>query len=108
MKANAPKNRMLFVCLVLGILACLAGRAEAAVAPPTLSVSPYNPYVLENAGSVQGYASLSATSAVPVTVDYHTADLTALAGSHYIAQSGTLTFQPGEVTKSASITILDN
>ena len=41
---------------------------------------------------------LSAASATPVTVDYKTADGTAKAGVNYVAQSGTLTFAPGDTT----------
>lgn len=50
--------------------------------------------------------SLSAASASPVTVDFTTRDGTALAGSDYVATSGTLTFAPGELTKP--ITVLVN
>ena len=50
--------------------------------------------------------SLSEPSATPITVDFSTRNGTALAGSDYIATSGTLTFAPGEVTKQ--ITVLVN
>jgi Calx-beta domain len=43
-----------------------------------------------------------------VSVDYATSDGTATAGSDYTATSGTLTFAPGELTKSISIPILDD
>jgi hypothetical protein len=39
------------------------------------------------------------------TVDYVTEDGTALAGEDYVAASGTLTFQPGELTKTVTITL---
>ncbi len=39
----------------------------------------------------------------PVTVDYATSDGTATAGSDYTATSGTLTFGPGEATKSFTV-----
>jgi uncharacterized protein (TIGR03437 family) len=48
---------------------------------------------------------LSATSGQTVTVNYATADGTANAGSDYVASSGTLTFNPGELTKQIPITI---
>jgi hypothetical protein len=41
----------------------------------------------------------------PVTVDYATADGSALAGSDYDATSGTLTFGPGEASKSFTVPI---
>jgi hypothetical protein len=40
-----------------------------------------------------------------VTVDYATANDTALAGEDYVAQSGTLTFNPGDTTQTISITV---
>jgi hypothetical protein len=43
-----------------------------------------------------------------VSVDYATSDGTATAGSDYTATSGTLTFAPGELTKSIAIPILDD
>ncbi|OVE82582.1 hypothetical protein BVY04_00655 [bacterium M21] len=49
--------------------------------------------------------SLSEADASTVTVDYATADGTALAGTDYTADSGTLTFSPGELSKSVAITV---
>ena len=43
-----------------------------------------------------------------VTVDYTTKDLTATAGSDYTATSGTLTFSPGETTKTVRVPITDD
>jgi hypothetical protein len=50
--------------------------------------------------------SLSATSAVPVTVSYSTADLTALSGSDYVAASGSLSFAPGETVHTLPVMVL--
>lgn len=44
----------------------------------------------------------------PVTVNYATADGTATAGVDYLAASGTLTFAPGETTKTIAVTALGN
>lgn len=41
----------------------------------------------------------------PVSVSYATADLTATAGSDYIARSGTVTFAPGVQTRTVSVAI---
>jgi hypothetical protein len=41
----------------------------------------------------------------PVTVDYATADGTATAGSDYTATSGTLTYGPGEASKSFTVPV---
>ena len=43
--------------------------------------------------------SLSAASSTPVSVNYATADGSALAGADYFAQSGTVTFAPGQTSR---------
>lgn len=52
--------------------------------------------------------ALSKPSALSVTVNYNTANGTALAGSDYTAASGTVTFNPGEVSKSITIGITND
>jgi hypothetical protein len=49
--------------------------------------------------------SLSAALDRPVTVDYATANGTASAPSDYAAATGTLTFEPGETTKSVAVAV---
>ena len=49
--------------------------------------------------------SLSTASASTVTVDYATTNGTATAGSDYVAQSGTLTFTPGQTSKSIVVPV---
>ena len=51
--------------------------------------------------------SLSNPYDEPVTVHFATADGTAIAGVDYIADSGALTFAPGEVSKTITIEALD-
>jgi hypothetical protein len=51
---------------------------------------------------------VSAAAAVPITVDYRTADDTALAGIDYVASSGSLTFEPGQTRRTILVPILDN
>ncbi len=51
---------------------------------------------------------LSAASGRTVTVNYATADQTAVAGRDYTAKSGTLTFTPGQTSRTISITILND
>ena len=64
-----------------------------------------------NAGSVTLTVpvTLSNPSAVPITVGYSTVDTggagIATSGVDYLATSGTLTFAPGETSKSVSITV---
>ncbi|HEY7308917.1 MAG TPA: Calx-beta domain-containing protein [Gemmataceae bacterium] len=48
---------------------------------------------------------LSVPSGAPLTVNYATADGTAKAGTDYIAANGSITFQPGETTKTIAVAI---
>jgi subtilisin family serine protease len=70
------------------------------------SVSSYT--VNESAGAATITVKLSAASSLPVSVDYATSDETALAGVDYAATNGTLTFTPGETSKTFEVTILDD
>jgi DNA-binding beta-propeller fold protein YncE len=47
-------------------------------------------------------------STQPLTVNYATADGTALAGTNYVATSGTLTFAPGVTTETIRVPLLDS
>ncbi|MCA9875974.1 MAG: hypothetical protein KC441_20015 [Anaerolineales bacterium] len=49
--------------------------------------------------------SLSAASADPVTVDYATGDDSAKSGSDFTAVNGTLTFNPGQTSKTVDVSI---
>jgi hypothetical protein len=49
--------------------------------------------------------SLSAAYVQPVTVHYATADVNARAGSDYQIASGTLTFAPGEISKTVTVLV---
>jgi Ca2+-binding RTX toxin-like protein len=49
--------------------------------------------------------TLSAASDTPVTVDFATADGAAKAGEDYEAASGTVTFAPGETTKTLTVNV---
>ena len=51
--------------------------------------------------------SLSAAYDQDVTVNFATVDGTAIAGVDYVATSGTLTFAPGETTKTITVDVLD-
>ncbi|WP_421991649.1 Calx-beta domain-containing protein [Roseococcus sp.] len=50
--------------------------------------------------------TLSTPSDVPVTVDYVTVDMTALAYRDYIFNSGTLTFPPGQTTRAVEVKVI--
>lgn len=73
---------------------------------PTLSINDVS--VAEgNTGTAAATftVSLSTASSQTVTVNYATADGTALAGSDYLATSGTLTFKPNETSKSITVQV---
>jgi hypothetical protein len=50
--------------------------------------------------------SLSAPSTAPVSVEYATADETALAGADYLVTSGTVEFAPGDTSKTLLVPIV--
>jgi hypothetical protein len=52
--------------------------------------------------------SLDFPRTTPITVNYATANETAQAGSDYTHVSGTLTFNPGEKTKTVTVTVLSD
>jgi hypothetical protein len=48
---------------------------------------------------------LTDPSDLPVTIEFATTDVTALAGQDYVATAGTLTFEPGETTKTIDVVV---
>ena len=52
--------------------------------------------------------TLSADAGRTITVDYATANGTALAGSDYTSTSGTLSFDPGDRTKTIDVAVLSD
>lgn len=73
---------------------------------PVPSVSVSDVRLTEGRSSRKMFAfvvSLSERAPVEVTVDYRTADGTAVAGLDYIATSGTLRFMPGVTKRSVSV-----
>ena len=75
-------------------------------AEPSLSINDVS--VAEAAGNAQFTVTLSPASAKTVTVNYATADGTAVAGTEYTSASNTLTFTPGITTQNISVTIADD
>lgn len=75
---------------------------------PTVSIS--DPVAVTEGGApaMVFTVSLSGPSGLPVTVDFATADGTATAGQDYTAQTGSVTFAPGELTKSISVPVIDD
>ncbi|WP_225008345.1 beta strand repeat-containing protein [Novosphingobium percolationis] len=85
-----------------------ANQSAALVATPLGSLSVNSVSVAEgNSGTktLTFTVTLSSASVQTVTVDFATVDGTALAGSDYAATSGTLTFAPGELSKTVAVTV---
>jgi len=62
----------------------------------------------ENSGSAKILVERTEGTDGTVSVQYTTADDTAIAGKNYTAQSGTLTFGPGEIFKSITVPLIDD
>ena len=75
---------------------------------PTINFDPLFYSVNENSGSVILYVSLSSASANTVNVEYQSSDFTAKAGSDYQATNETLTFTPGQISKTIPVVIIND
>ena len=64
--------------------------------------------VNEATSSTDFTVTLNNPSSRNVTVDFATADGAAVAGSDYQATSGTLTFEPGEVSKTVTVAVTED
>jgi probable HAF family extracellular repeat protein len=76
---------------------------------PRINFNPTPVTVTEgNSGTTSAVVTVSLSSAYDqtVTVDYTTSDDSALAGSDYLAVSGSLTFEPGQMSKTITVTVL--
>ncbi|TXI96752.1 MAG: retention module-containing protein, partial [Burkholderiaceae bacterium] len=76
-------------------------------AVPTVDVSGPSD-INEGAGTASYTITLSAASTTPVTVSYGTANGTATAGNDYTANAGSVTFAPGETSKTVSVAITND
>ena len=76
---------------------------------PARSFSVRDAEAVEGADASLDFAvALGKAQTEAVTVDYATSDGTATAGTDYTAQSGTLTFSPGETAKTISVPIAND
>lgn len=85
------------------------GNPAASFTTPTPSLSVAGVSVTEgNAGTTNAgfVVTLSFASTQTVTVNYATTNGTATAGSDYTAAAGSLTFSPGEITKTINVPVL--
>jgi hypothetical protein len=79
----------------------------AAASPGRLSIASTGTSAAANAGAFQITVTRTAGTGGQVTVDFGTANGTAIAGQDYTATQGTLTFGPGETSKTITIPILN-
>jgi Calx-beta domain-containing protein len=74
---------------------------------PSLSVADASAQEGDTGSSPAGFVvTLSAPSGRTVTVDYATADGTAAAPADYTAKTGTLTFNPGQLSKIVPVSVI--
>lgn len=73
---------------------------------PTISIIDYS--VNENIGTITITFTLSAASSQTVTVNFATLANTATSGADYTAQSGMITFAPGETSKTITLAIIND
>lgn len=78
--------------------------------PPTVSIADADPVNEADATSVRAVftVSLSAPSSQVVTVQYSTQSNTAVAPGDFSPAGGVVTFQPGEVQRTVTVTIADD
>ena len=76
--------------------------------PPTVGFAGSAFDVSETAGNTSVTVTLSAASGKTITVDYTTADGTAIAGSDYTATSGTLTFDAGQSSRAFNVPVIQD
>jgi hypothetical protein len=85
------------------------GRGRATIVDddfPMLSIDDVSAPEGNSGTSTMAFAvTMSEASGGTVTVNYATANVTATAGSDYVARSGTLTFNPGQTSKTIAVTI---
>ena len=83
---------------------------SAPAAPPSLSVADATAAEPEAGQSItlDFVVTLNRAASGTVTVDYATSDGTATAGADYTVASGTLSFQPGETSKTVTVTVLSD
>jgi hypothetical protein len=81
---------------------------DGAATVPFVGFAATTSSVGEGAGNALIQVSLSSPATTALSIDYATANGTAIAGSDYTSTSGTLTFAVGESVKTISIPIIDD
>ena len=78
------------------------------VANPSRNISVNDVTVNENAGTADFTVSLDAATTGPISVDFATADGTATQPGDYTTTSGSVTFAPGQTSKTVTVPIIDD
>ena len=82
------------------------GRGLVSIEDSCPQVTVWGSSASEADGFVYFTVILSRPYDLPVTMDYYTQDYTAVAGEDYVAASGTLTFAPGETSKTIAVALI--
>lgn len=85
-----------------------AGEQSFTMPPPTVQFDASAFSANENSGTVPVTVTLSAPSALTITVGYATGNDTAIDGSDYLAVTGTLLFTPGVTVRTFDVPILED
>ncbi len=70
--------------------------------------APSPEYITESGGSQIFTVTLSAPQSFPISFDFQSYNAFAASGSDYISTSGTLTFAPGQTTKTITVSIVND
>lgn len=90
---------------VLSVTYTMAGAPPPAL--PTVSIAPVAT-AHENDGKITFSLSLSQASTQDITISLGASDFTAKSGSDYVAATSSITFSPGELTKTFDVSLLNN
>lgn len=106
---KVAEKRMFFGNAVFALNITGCGTSDDVSGPPSVvNAGIYNSTAVEGADDLEFVVSLAEASMAAVSMDYATADATAVAGTDYSATSGTLQFAPGEVRKFIPVSVLNN
>lgn len=96
-----------FISIVVALCGVLSGTGLAQ-GPGTFDFNDQFPVVDESTGTLTLTVNRSGGTSGTVTVNYATANGTAIAGSDYTATSGTVTFNTGQATKTFTVPIIND
>ena len=94
------------VAATIGLVDEMTVEIEDDDAPARISIADSSAPETDLSGSMVFTVTLDTPSAYTITVDYVTQDETAVAGEHYTATNGTLTFAPGETEQTIVVPII--